>query len=484
MSKYSSVFKPFDIRSIFNDPLDLDFTYSLAKALWRNFVKKYGSDSEFLLWCDWREGNYALMIAFIAWLQDWWCDSWVLVNTLAESFDDQEHPLGVCSTSFFYRCMYKNYHMWAILTASHNPPERVGMKVANINAALIPSHELEAMVDEYEEFPYSDDEAYIDAIETVIEQSLLSPNSKIYEQRSGYIDLLAEYFDSDKPITIVVDYSGGAACGYEQAFFEILQEQWNIEIIPINNSIDSFFTAHLSDTNQAINYVQLGEAVVAHKADFWVMFDGDWDRLGIVDENGVMVQGDMIIPVIATSVLHDNPWARIIYDITCSNNVVESIKKAGWEPIPSKVWYKNVKKVMMDEQAVFWWELSGHLLFPETWYAESPLLALWHILSVLPYHKTFSSMIATYTHRIKKPVTNYAVDDKASVLQAIKEQYADYALNELDWIRIDSDNWWLLVRPSSTEPKLRTYIEARDPAQIETLTAELEKIIWSKPLNH
>lgn len=476
MKNYSKVYKAYDLRSIYNDPMDSSFAYSLWKWMGTHFVKEYWVDADFLLWCDTRTPNKELLVAFICGLEDAGCKKWVSCNTAVESLWEQDHSIWVSSTAFFYRCMFKTFHLGAIFTASHNPPERVGMKNANSSASLLPSHELEEMVDGYVDFPYEWDKDTEIRIVTKLEQFLIEPDKRITKKWKEYVDLMAEQIDEvKKPYKIIVDYSWWACVWYEYAFFELLAQESNIEILHLNECADATFSAHLSDTNQPSSFEQVWKAVRKHKADFGVMFDGDGDRLWVVDEDWWFVSWDILVPLIAKSLLATNPWRSVVYDITCTNSAPDIIKETWWTAYASKVWYRNVKWLMKKVDAIFWWELSGHLLFPETWYAESPLLALVYIFQTLDTYETFSAMVADNTRWVKQPVTNYTVEDKLWAMQAIKEAYSDYSQNELDGIRIDWSDWWFLVRASNTEPKLRTYIEARTQEKVDEIRNDIEQ---------
>ncbi len=481
MSKdYTTIFKAYDIRSLYNEPMDTTCSYSLWYVLWKYLIEKRWADQPLLVASDWREWNEDLLMSFLAWFYDAWGKNWHTSNTLVQSLWAQKHDFWVCSTAFFYWCVYQQYELWVIFTASHNPPWRVWMKIVDKSAALLPTELLQWLIDEYIPCPYDKKHMFMQDLRKKIYTALDKPHEKIMKKRITYVSLVSNMLP-EKNYKLVVDYSWGTATGYEYAFFQLLQQQgW--EIIHLNEKTDRYFSAHLSDTNQPINYQQLAQAVQEHHADCGIMFDGDGDRLWVVDQYGNMIQWDMLIPIIAQSILAQQPWSPIIYDITCSNNVLTAIKKAWWTATYSKVWYKNVKQEMLEHGAVFGGELSGHLLFPETWYAESPLLALCHFLQTLDQFPDCAAMVQRYTHWHKLPVMNYAVDDKASLLHTIQITYQDYTQNLLDWVRVDAEEWWFLIRPSNTEPKVRLYIEATTQEQCAFLLQELEAIIGSSSI--
>lgn len=141
--------------------------------------------------------------------------------------------------------------------------------------------------------------------------------------------------------------------------------------------------------------------------------------------------------------------------------------------------YRFVKAIMKEQQAVFGGESSGHLLFPETGYAESPLLALGQILLYADRYKSLSKSLASLISREKIPLKNYEVNDTEGIIERIIQQYADYDQDMTDGIRINAQDRRFLVRKSNSEPLLRLFVEAKSRDKAEELQKEVEQLIMS-----
>lgn len=478
-NRYDWIFRTLDIRSLDHDPMDEKFCYSFGRWVAGYMKTNNRSNQPVLISCDGRPSNIAFMIAFVAWLEDAWHVLYEVCNKKAESTEWQNHPFGVCCSSFFYYCASQLFNVWMQFTASHNPPNRVWCKWCDITASLYPSHEFKAMIKEYVDYPYLWTSHHETIRKNILDKVLGQP-SWLQKKEEAYIELLTGAFAMvSKPTTIVVDYSGGAAVSWQKYFLEtaIQNSGAPITIIPLNEKIDGTFECHLSDTSIPENYKQVGHAVVQHKASFWIMFDGDADRIWMVDEYGEYIQWWNLVALITRGVLQSKPWSSIVWDITCTNAVEDTVKEYNWLYYASKVWYRFVKKKMIENNAMFGWELSCHFLFPQTAYSECPLLALAYVIKTVEQYDSISHAIAKINPYNTPPLRNYTVADKDWVLDKIKQQYKGYEINELDGIKVIGQDRWLLVRKSGTEPIIRFYVEAKTQEKVSSITADIEMII-------
>jgi len=479
MKNYDSVYRTYDLRSLYNDPMDENFCYTLGVRIGETLVENHWESASCVLCCDARVPNTSLMLALISWLKDWWLKDRCLLSHACEWVSGQEFPFGVASTSLMYRTAYEQFDLWIALTASHNPDGWVWMKVADRDAALLPSTYLKDLVEEYVEFPYDNDESWKASLMEECEQQIQTPDSRITQKIEDYYGsiLLPIFKKVKKEYHIVVDYSWAAAAWYEKEYFERLEKETNLKITHFNDKWDGTFAQHLSDTSTVANYEKLWNLVRDHSADLGVMFDGDADRLWIVDSKWEVVLGDRIVSLISTSIIQQNPWALTVYDITCTNDIKENAEKYWGKTAVTKNWYRFVKATMKEHKAVFWWESSGHLLFPEVWYAESPLLALAYVLCYVDGYESIEHAVGEMSHWIKPPLKNYHVKDKDWAIERIKEEFKDYELNLLDWVRVDWPDRWLIARKSNSEPLLRVFVETKSQEKCSELMKQLDWII-------
>ncbi len=478
MKNYDSCYKAYDIRSIYQEPLDSSFAYSLGKGIGQHLVKKVWPDATFVFGADVREANNELIYWFLKGLEDGWIQDYIWVGLPVESLDEQVQFRWVCSSSMLYYFAGGSFDMWMVFTASHNPPEYVGMKIVDEHWHLIPSWDLKDMVDQYDEV-WDIDDAELKRIR----EKAMGPENSLWEIVDEKLEALTHMLSADfaklkRPLKLVVDFSNGSAISYEKWFLEALQESDGYEFVFLDDKADSTFSSHESDTTNPHDYAKLMAAVLEHQADFGIMFDGDADRLWFVNEKWEFVSGDLLVAVMAKNILRDaEPWEAVVYDVTSTNTIPEIVQRMWGVPIPSRVGHRHIKEKMVKHNAIYGGELSGHLFFPKVWSVEFPLLALYHVLSEMEWYATFSDMIADICVYYKPPLVNYKVDDKDGCLEAIKEIYKDHEQDLTDGVRVNLSDGWFLARKSNTEPKIRIYVEWENKIWCDEKLKEIEEIL-------
>jgi phosphomannomutase len=220
------------------------------------------------------------------------------------------------------------------------------------------------------------------------------------------------------------------------------------------------------------------KAVKENNCELGLIFDGDGDRLGIVDENGNVLRGDILTAIIAKEILKEKPKSKIVYDLRCSKVVKEIIEKYGGEAIKSRVGHYFIKKLMHEIDAEFAGELSNHFYFKEIGTFESPLLALEYILKAMEDEgKTLSELNREFSKYPHSGEINFRVKNQKYIMEKIKEHFKDCELEELDGISIYCKNFWFNLRPSNTEPLLRLNLEADDESIMEEKVEEIKNLI-------
>ncbi|MCW5766078.1 MAG: hypothetical protein KIT68_08900, partial [Phycisphaeraceae bacterium] len=246
--------------------------------------------------------------------------------------------------------------------------------------------------------------------------------------------------------------------------------------------------AHEPNPLVASNLQQVRDAVIAEKADLGVCVDGDADRCVISDEKGNAVGCDHLTALLARYFLAKAPGSPVVYDLRSTKAVAEEITKAGGKPIRSRVGHVFLKQAMSDHQGIFGGELSGHFYFRDNFNADSGVISMCVVLSILSHAtkqsgKTMSQLIAPIARYPQSGEINFQIEDKDGALASLRKDFADAQIDELDGVTIDcfaTDGWWCNVRKSNTEPLLRLNLEARDRKVLEKMLAKISPMLGVK----
>jgi phosphomannomutase len=294
-----------------------------------------------------------------------------------------------------------------------------------------------------------------------------------------YVDHLLNLVDvSDiRPLKIVVDAGNGMAGHTAPAIFSRL----NCEMIPLYFELDGTFPNHEANPIEEKNLRDLQKAVLKHKADLGLAFDGDADRCFIVDEKANAINPSDLTSLIAERELHKHPGSTIIYNLISSRAVLEVIEENGGVGLRSRVGHSYIKKMMADSKAIFGGEHSGHFYFDEFWRADSGALAALHAIAALgESKKSMSAILKPYQRYVLSGEINSKVFDAVAASELVEQNYINekgVAIDRLDGLTVNGDTWWFNLRPSNTEPLLRLNVEAKTIARMETLRDEVLAII-------
>ncbi len=436
------VFKAYDIRGIYGKELDEVFAYSLGRCIGQKFKGK-----KILVGNDVRIGSKKLLPYFI-------------IGLLEEC---NIYYAGTISTPLMYFGTKDRYDLGVVLTASHNPPEYTGFKMCDKNAIpLSPIEEIKPIFKRFE--LTSDVERDVKALDL---NTLKVDVIKDYKQF-----FLNRIKKSDRKIA--VDFANGSTTIAEK---EILSELLENRIF-INDYPDGNFPAHQPDTLKEECLKDIIKTVKENGCELGLIFDGDGDRLGIVDEKGDVLRGDILTAIIAREILKEKPNVKIVYDLRCSKIVPEVIEKFGGIAVKSRVGHYFIKKLMHEIDAEFAGELSNHFYFKEIGYFESPLLALHYILKAMDdENKSLSELNKEFNKYAHSGEINFKVKDQKYVMEKIKEYFKNCKIEELDGISIYCERFWFNLRPSNTEPLLRLNLEAEDEHIMKEKVNEIKKLI-------
>jgi phosphomannomutase len=294
----------------------------------------------------------------------------------------------------------------------------------------------------------------------------------------AYVDRVMQDWDGgDRKLRVVWDNANGAAGELLEKLLRKLPGEHTV----LNAAIDGRFPAHHPDPTIAKNQEQLIAAVLEAKADLGIGFDGDADRLGAVDDKGGMLLGDQLMVVLARDVLKSHPGATIIADVKASQVLYDEIGKAGGNPLMFKTGHSLIKAKMAEIKSPFAGEMSGHIFYADRWYGfDDALYVAVRLLGIVAkMDGKLSAVREALPQVVNTPELRFDCDDqrKFEVVQevAARLRARKAAVNDVDGVRVLTDDGWWLLRASNTQAVLVARAEARDEAGLDRLKAELSE---------
>ena len=348
------------------------------------------------------------------------------------------------------------------VTASHNPLDYNGMKPVRENSKPISSDtgllKIKAMAEE-NNFPAVEENAR----GSITQVSILDP----------YLDHLLSYIDLSAitPIKLVMNAGNGAAGHVVDAIEERFKAAGvPVEIVKIFNEQDGNFPNGIPNPILHENRAPIINAVLEHKADMGIAWDGDFDRCFLVDEKGNFIEGYYIVGLLAEAFLNKNPGAKIVHDPRLTWNTIDVAKRGGGEAIQSKTGHAFIKERMRSEDAVYGGEMSAHHYFRDFFYCDSGMIPWLLVLELVsktgnPLSELVKQMVEAYP---SPGEINRKVSDARAVIAAVTEKYQDQALviDTTDGVSMEFPEWRFNLRMSNTEPVIRLNIESRGDHQI------------------
>ncbi len=439
------IVKAYDIRGIYPAEIDVYVSNKVGKAI----VALTGAKNV-LIGYDMRTSSPALEYAM----------KYGIISHGADAF-----IAGLCSTPEFYWLLATGkYDAGVMITASHNPKEYNGFKICRKGAVPVSYEtglsELEKML--------------VHPVDGKGIGRFLSLN---LDNAAHYAAFVSQHIPLSHGRRVVFDAGNGMG-GHTMP--SLLQHYPMIDATPLFFQLDGTFPNHEANPIKEENLVVLKKTVLDRKADMGVAFDGDADRGGFVDENGMFVPADLILCLIATDYLAKYPGAPIVYDVRSTKAVGEAIAGAGGVPVVWKGGHSRIKHKMLEVGAPLGGEKSGHFFFREFFSADSPDLAWLNVLRIMEEQKKpLSELVAPYRKYFGGEELNFPVPkDPEEVIKKVEQTYSGNAMH-LDGLSMDMGDWWLNLRPSNTEPLLRLNIEAKTQELYEEKKTEISRLITS-----
>ncbi|MBT8240056.1 MAG: phosphomannomutase/phosphoglucomutase, partial [Acidimicrobiia bacterium] len=374
--------------------------------------------------------------------------------------------IGLASTDMTYFASGSENKPGVMFTASHNPAQYNGIKVCKSGAAPIGQDTGLAAMREGAE-------AYARGEIAPVDTSGTSRTGNLLEAFAQHV---LSFIESEelRPLKVIADTANGMGGYVVPEVFKHLP--FDLEIM--YPELDGSFPNHPADPIQVENLADLRARVTEVGADIGLAFDGDADRVFLVDERGEPVSGSLTTALLARATLAATPGAKIIYNLICSDVVPEIITEKGGTPIRSRVGHSFIKQIMAEEGAEFGGEHSAHYYFARNWRADSGLIAAVMVLAELSASGgTLSELLKPLRRYSASGEINTKVDDPHEVIAAVKTYFADSHQDELDGLTVRNDGWWFNLRPSNTEPLLRLNLEAADDAAVALHVAEVQALM-------
>jgi phosphomannomutase len=319
--------------------------------------------------------------------------------------------------------------------------------------------EVRALVEEVEPSPAADRGVVRsrDLLEAYVEHVL------------GFVDV-----EAMRPMTIVADTANGMG----GLVVPPVMERLPVKLHHLFPDLDGTFPNHPADPLEPENQRDLKAAVLEHGADVGLAFDGDADRVFLIDETAADVSGSLLTALVAVAMLRREPGAKIVHNLICSWVVPETIREHGGVPVRTRVGHSFIKGVMAETGAVFGGEHSGHYYFRDNYRADSGLIAAVVALGELSASGgSLSDLLAPFRRYVASGEINSRVQDQAGTVEKIAAALADGRQDRMDGLTVEFEDWWCNVRASNTEPLLRLNVEAATPELLEARTAMVLDLI-------
>ena len=444
MSVLDSIVKAYDIRGTVPDQLDVD----VAHALGVGFAAFVRAD-QVVIARDMRPSGPALVEAFAR-------------GVMEQGVDVID--IGLASTDLMYYAAGVLDMPGAMFTASHNPAGYNGIKLCLAGAR-----------------PIGVDTGLVD-VQAVAQQVLdgggprqAATCGKCTEREllSDFADHVVSFVDPAEigSMKVVADTANGMGGLVVPAVFERLD---GVELEVMFGELDGTFPNHPADPLQPANQRDLRARVVSGGFDLGLAFDGDADRVFVVDETGHGLSGSTTTAILAAATLRQHPGATILHNLICSKTVPEVVSELGGTPVRTKVGHSFIKQIMADTGALFGGEHSAHYYFARNFNADSGLIASLMVMAEVGRSAQPLSVVRLpYERYAASGEINTQVDDAAAVIERISEQYSECDQDRLDGLTVDCGTWWFNLRPSNTEPLLRLNLEAADRSSCDDAVGTL-----------
>jgi len=442
-----SIFRAYDIRGIVGDTLTPQIVSEIGQAI--------GSEAA-------AQGQQKVVVA-----RDGRLSGTMLKQALIEGLQRAGRSvidIGMVPTPLLYFATHElKTGSGVMLTGSHNPSNYNGLKMM-IGGDTLAGEKIQALKSR------------------IATGNLLNEPTNDLENldiRQIYLQRILQDVKLARSFKIVIDCGNGVG----GAIAPELLQQLGCEVIPLFCEVDGHFPNHHPDPSKPANLQTLIETVQAQQADFGLAFDGDADRLGVVDAQGKIVWADRQMMLYATDILQRHPGAEIIFDVKCTRHLAEVIEKQGGKATMWRTGHSPIKAKLKETGALLAGEMSGHIFFKERWYGfDDALYTAARLLEILAKDpRTPTEVFCSLPDAVNTPELNLNVardGEHFELMQKILATFhfdASAQISTIDGLRVDFPRGWGLVRPSNTTPCLVIRFEAEDQAELERIQTQFRQ---------
>lgn len=447
-----NIFRGYDIRGIYGEDLNIDVAFTIGKAYGTILKNEYSKDMV-IVGQDNRVSSPMLSNA--------------LIQGIVATGVNVIYLGTVTSSMLYYANELYNIHAGVMVTASHNPKEYNGFKIAFDKKGEICGYEIQG----FKEF--------------TLEGNFLNVSGKNLGKvetvniNKQYADMIVSKFNFKNKLKVVVDCGNGTASIIVRDIFSKL----NLKVEYIFCDSDPDFPNHHPDPAEAKNMEQLQKKVLETKSDIGIAFDGDADRVGVVDEKGNIVTSDYYLAIMSKYILPTVDVKKVIFDVSCSKTLADEIRKNGGEPICYKTGNSYIKREMLDQGMLFGGEISGHTFFKDKFYGfDDGVYAGLRMIEVIDNEtKKLSEIADTLEKYYSTPIIKVKVDDskKARVVESVKEYCINkgFDTNTIDGARVEFNDGFAIVRMSNTTPNLTLRFEAQTEERLNEIKEEFVNVV-------
>ena len=441
---FNAIFKAYDVRGTVPDQFDDDMARSIGAAFAKFVSGEDPSVGQVLVARDMRPSGEAMVAAFAE-------------GVTSQGLDVVD--LGLGSTDLLYFAAGTLDAPGAMFTASHNPAQYNGIKFCLSGAR-----------------PVGEDSGLTQIRDDAAAGVAPAATTGTVTRRDvlgAFADHVRSFVDVGalRPLKVVADTANGMGGLVVPAVFDGLP--FDLEVM--YGELDGTFPNHPADPIQPENQRDLMARVLEVGADIGLAFDGDADRVFLVDEQGVGLSGSTTTAILADAILKSKPGGKVVHNLICSKAVAEVVVEAGGEPIRSRVGHSFIKEIMASSGAVFGGEHSAHYYFADNFRADSGLIAAVLVLEQLSIRNLpLSELRKPYERYAASGEINTGVPDTGEVIERVAAAYVGVQQDRLDGLTVDHGDWWFNLRPSNTEPLLRLNLEAADDEAVAARVAEVK----------
>jgi phosphomannomutase / phosphoglucomutase len=446
------IFREYDIRGIYNEEFDDSFAYELGKTFVTYLADSNIKSPLITIGHDARLSCPAIIEALSRGIRE--CGGSVI-------------QLGLVTTPV---CYYSTFAIDKVVgaimvTGSHNPSNYNGFKISKGQWTIFGEE--------------------IQKLRIIMEQKRFLSGSGIettQDIKPHYYDRYKKEFGNIKPIKVVLDCGNGAAGSIVRGLYNAV----GLDPIILFEEPDGNFPNHHPDPTVEKNLVALQNKVKETGAVCGIGFDGDADRIGVVDHTGRMLYGDELMVIISRALLAEEKGLKIIGDVKCSDRLYQDIKNHGGIPIMWKTGHSLVKEKIKVEKAPFGGEMSGHIFFADRNYGydDAPYAGLRLIEILSKTGKTIPELLAGLPHAFNTPEIRIDTTEEKKILivQKMKEAFADttskeYKIDLTDGIRLSFEDGWALCRSSNTQPVLVLRYESNTEKGMQRIQKRVEAVV-------